>query len=175
MKSKWYEFYKERINSSYQDYFNERYKLMIDFILSFEPKVVVDAACGIGSISKALNRFYEKPLKRQGFDIDEEMVKLANKNMNSGHLHFKQGDIFDYKNATDELTVTHGVLEHFTDSQIKLILNRYPNSIHYVPLDAYHTPSFGDERLLPKDYWIETFKPSYYFTMNNEHDLVFKK
>lgn len=170
MKSKWYEFYKDRINSSYQDYFNERYKPMIDFILSFEPTLVVDAACGIGSISKAL---VHRGVRCEGFDGDKEMVKLANRNVSS--VYFEEGNLFNSENFTKELTITHGVLEHFEDEQIEFLLEHYSNSIHYVPLDKYHTPSFGDERLLPKDYWIETFKPSYYFTMNNEHDLVFKK
>lgn len=171
MNSKWYDFYSQRVNSTYQDYFEKRYRGMLDFIRSFQPSGIIEAGCGIGSISKAL---IKSGLRCSGFDNDPQMVKLANKNVPSIIPLFEVLDIFKCGLNNTTLTITHGVLEHFDDGDIILFKNRFPNSIHYVPLDKYHEPSFGDERLLSKDYWIDTFKPAYHFTINNEHDLIFK-
>jgi hypothetical protein len=85
------------------------------------------------------------------------------------------GNIFDKQHEKVDIVVTHGVLEHFTDKNIHKILKRYSDagqkSVHYVPLDGYKTPSFGDERLLPYQYWIEQFKPTDYLVKNRE-DLI---
>ncbi len=172
----WKEFYEKRINSSYQDYFNERYEKFIEFIVSFQPIHIVEAGCGIGSVGNAIYFYCSmKGLKIDisGFDLSKDMVNLANRNKyNKLQEKYIQGDIF--QNSYDGFAVTHGVLEHFSDEEILKISHLYPNSIHYVPLDKYHEPSFGDERLMSKDFWLDLLKPEYYFTMNNEHDLVFK-
>ena len=170
----WYEFYRTRVNSDYQTYFEKRYKPFLDFIISFNPAVVIDAGCGIGSLSKFL---ISKRIDCLGFDIDSKMVDLARQNVKKGA--FYQCDILHPNEQmimwNNDLVVTHGVLEHFTDVEIRDILKLWPNSIHYVPLDKYHEPSFGDERLLPKRHWLGLVDPEYSFTFNNEHDLCFKK
>ena len=110
--------------------------------------------------------FYES-----GIDIDPRMVKLANINTDSNN--FKQGSIFDFEYPQDVLKVSHGVLEHFNDDDIKMICENCPHSIHYVPLDKYVTPSFGDERLLPYEHWLEVATPITWMLFNNDHDLMF--
>lgn len=134
-------------------------------------KTVIDACCGIGSISKAL---IDSPINVVGFDKCPMMVGLANENY--GRDKFFQGDILDTNNIlshSTHLTVTHGALEHFQDDDIIKICKNMKNSIHYVPLDGYVTPSFGDERLLPKEYWVDLVNPLYYTTFNEGKDLVF--
>lgn len=165
--NQWYDFYVKRVNSSYQDYFNKRYEPMISFIESFKPSSILEIGCGIGSISKALS----KPgINLSGFDLCPKMVELANQNI--GKDVFFQGNALDLKSS--KLSISHGVLEHFSDEHIIKICNNFPNSIHYVPLDKYEKPSFGDERLLSSDYWLNLVIPQIAIIFNNDHDLIFK-
>ena len=99
------------------------------------------------------------------------MADLSNQNTQT--QNFRQGDIFQESWEHSTLKVTHGVLEHFSDSQIQNICERCGNSIHYVPLDKYKTPSFGDERLLPYEYWLELTTPVSWMLFNDDHDLMF--
>ena len=164
----WREFYLSRVNSErYKKYFKDRYKVFLDIILSQDANEIFEAGCGLGTVSLILK---EKGIKFSGIDLCKDMAEMANINTNSNN--FFQGDIF--QNSTETLTVTHGVLEHFEDECIINFLKLYPNSIHYVPLDKYVTPSFGDERLLPYKYWIDLINPTQWELFNDDHDLVFK-
>lgn len=162
----WHKFYSDRINSSYQDYFEQRYHPFLDVINQLKnSQGIIELGCGIGSVSKAVGG------KFQGFDISPEMVILANQN--TGSENFRVGDIFEETWDVSTLKVSHGVLEHFEDSQIQDICERCRNSIHYVPLNRYETPSFGDERLLPYEYWLELATPITWMLFNDDHDLLF--
>jgi 2-polyprenyl-3-methyl-5-hydroxy-6-metoxy-1,4-benzoquinol methylase len=169
MNNKWHEFYKSRINSSYQDYFEDRYRPFLEYLHRQIYATVTEMGCGIGSVSKYL---LKHGFICSGFDICPEMVELAK--LNVGHNIFYQDDILSHHSTDGVIGVSHGVLEHFSDEQILSIVKNNKDSIHYVPLDKYTTPSFGDERLLPLEYWIDLVKPKEYFTFNNEHDLCFK-
>ena len=162
--SKWSEFYMNRINSTYQDYFEKKYKPMLDILKCF--KNVREEGIGIGSVSKFL---LKQDINCSGFDLCPDMVELCKKN--NPTLNCYVGDIFRNHDRVD-IVVTHGVLEHFSDIDIKKILDRYhwnhqPN-IHYVPLNGYVVPSFGDERLLPWKHWVNTFKPTSYEVVDNK-------
>lgn len=173
MGKKWWNFYSGRIHSDYQDYFEERYKVFLDIVRNLAPKEgIFELGCGIGSVSKTLQRdLLETPF--QGIDLCEDMVRLANDNTTSNN--FYPGDIFNPSIPVDKimLKVTHGVLEHFEDSKILEFCSLYPNSVNYVPLDKYETPSFGDERLLPWEYWVDLVNPRAYEVFNDGYDLVF--
>ncbi|MGB3491899.1 MAG: methyltransferase domain-containing protein [Elainellaceae cyanobacterium] len=163
----WNNFYAKRVNSSYQEYFEDRYYCFLQEVLRLSyGGEAIDAGCGIGSVSKYLSRYQVATV---GFDLCLDMVKLAQLNVPT--RPFFQNDLLTFK--SDRLVVTHGVLEHFEDDIIHTILENNPNSIHYVPLEGYGEPSFGDERLLPKEYWLDTFKASAHETFNNGLDLYF--
>ena len=148
MENNWHSFYANRINSGYQRYFEFRYHPFLNCILHKNPKRVVEVGCGIGSVSKFLRQYNIDCL---GFDITENMVLLANKNVNKQIFFTADALNSDIASVLNDcgLAVTHGVLEHFEDHDILKILFNYPNSVHYVPLNGYSSPSFGDERLLP--------------------------
>lgn len=169
--NKWHQFYKERVNSTYQAYFEKRYRPFLDFIALENATSITEAGCGIASISKY---FINYGVACNGYDKSLRMLELAQQNVPS--RGFWQDDILKRKQSIkhDGLVITHGVLEHFSDKQIHKILKLNPYSIHYVPLDLYETPSFGDERLLPVKYWVNEFKLKEYQTFNNGHDLMFK-
>ncbi|TXI86971.1 MAG: class I SAM-dependent methyltransferase [Chryseobacterium sp.] len=166
MKNDWYTFYANRVNSTYQDYFEKRYAPFIEVIPQLKGSDgIFELGCGIGSVSKAVGG------KFKGIDNDPLMVMLANQNTNSNN--FYQADIFEVKAPHSTLKVSHGVLEHFSDVDIQTICELNPNSIHYVPLDKYVTQSFGDERLLPYEYWLELVNPISWMLFNDDHDLMF--
>lgn len=163
----WYQFYANRVNSTYQDYFEKRYAPFIDIInqMTHPSNGIQELGCGIGSVSKAVGGKYK------GIDIDPFMVMLANKNTDSTNFHHQS--IFDMDFDRDAVKVTHGVLEHFTDKQIVSILERCSNSVHYVPTNGYDEPSFGDERLLPYEYWLDLATPKMWLLFNDDKDLLF--
>lgn len=166
--SKWSEFYLKRINSTYQIYFENKYKELLNILLSY--KTVREEGIGIGSVSKYL---LKNNINTEGFDICENMLELCK--LNNPTLNVWQDDIFKAITKKVDIVVTHGVLEHFNDADINKILYRYKcnnqKSVHYVPLNGYLTPSFEDERLLPCDYWLDTFKPKKYINKDNK-DLI---
>ena len=166
----WEKFYRDRVNSGYQEKFEKRYKPFLGFILSLKEESLYEVGCGIGSVSKALHT----KMRCSGFDASDDMVHLAIEN----NKHWASLDNFHVDNLfrIGELVnfcVTHGVLEHWTDKMIVTAIEKMPYSVHYVPLDKYETPSFGDERLLPKEHWINLVQPTSWFTFNDDHDLCF--
>jgi len=166
--AEWKEFYMSRVNSDrYYDYFVKRYAPFLDMIRNHGSNHIFEVGCGIGTVSKVLAK---DGFTYSGIDLCPNMAEYANLNTNSNM--FEQGDMFKF--STKELSVTHGVLEHFEDELIVKSVELYPNSIHYVPLDKYVTPSFGDERLLPYQHWIELLSPTEWELFNDGHDLAFK-
>lgn len=162
----WYQFYKNRVNSSYQTYFEKRYEPFLSIINQLKTSNgIQELGCGIGSVSKAIGGKYK------GCDIDPFMVMLANENTNSTNFHHQS--MFEAVIDPGALKVTHGVLEHFSDKDIVNILEKCPNSVHYVPTDGYDKPSFGDERLLSYKYWLDLATPTMWMLFNDDKDLVF--
>lgn len=162
----WYTFYASRVNSTYQDYFEQRYRPFLDAIQQIKlSSGIFELGCGIGSVSKAIGGEF------RGIDLDPMMVRLANLNTQSTNFHTH--DLFDLQVEQSVLKVSHGVLEHFQDDQIEKICGNCANSIHYVPLDRYKTPSFGDERLMPYEKWLELATPITWMLFNDDHDLMF--
>lgn len=167
----WNEFYSQRINSTYQDYFEKKYAPFLKMIVDEYDKSksefikysgVLDEGCGIGSIGKYLTKTGVN-IPYMGYDIDWDMINLSMQNVKG--RSFYQDNILNPSVIIhyNYIRVTHGVLEHFTDEEIHKIFTRYSEggltSIHYVPLDKYKVPSFGDERLLIPEKWLLLAKP----------------
>lgn len=168
--SQWSDYYKSRVGETYPEYVIQRYDAFLKEI--FEGNSVREEGCGIGSVSKALMMMGFTG-KISCFDIDEDQVNLARINLCSSKPYI--GNIFDNHGKVD-LIFSHGVLEHFQDDQIKQIINRQKSEakkvVHYIPSNKYLNPSFGDERLLSKEYWKEVFKPKQIIEFNEGLDLV---
>ncbi len=175
----WTKFYEKRVNSSYQEYFAVRYNQFLDQIIKFEPDYIIEEGCGIGSISRYLHR--TQGIVCSGFDIDPDMIGLSieNTRIRDFYVDDIHNPIRNKFYLRADLHVTHGVLEHFTDDEILSIFERYERdkkkSIHYVPLDKYRVPSFGDERLLPYEHWLDLVNPEGYEVFNDGYDLLFYK
>lgn len=194
----WSDFYKGRLGQSYVSHVYKNYKAHIEAIRRYiiqlslskdksktiKPLRVVEAGCGIGSITLNLADMSDhKTVICSGFDVSEGQVVNSRENAllnNVGdRVSFHKGDIFNrdmYKDA--HIIHSHGVLEHFNDDDIMEILLTQlsaPNVryvIHYVPLEGWKTPSYGDERLLPLTHWVNEFAPTRTVAFNDGKDAV---
>jgi len=170
--SQWARFYKLRVGDSYPSYCKKRYEPFLEQINSYDS--LSEEGCGIATMTKIV---YQKGKKYTAFDKFSEQLSLASKNLIGMEVALKKGNILNhkYKNNPD-IIVSHGVLEHFSDSDIKKIIKRQLKScsklIHYVPLDKWITPSFGDERLLPISYCKKIVNPDYIELFNEDKDAV---
>lgn len=173
-KSKWAQFYESRVNSErYDNHFKTRYAPFLQAIKDEDPNRIADVGCGIGSVSKVL-----QPLGMDCLliDNDPEMLSLARLNNNQWikPLDIIRGDIVKTSHVIqDRLCITHGVLEHFNNMDIWKAIESMPYSIHYVPLIGHGAPSFGDERLFEKEWWIYFLGPLKWGTFNEGKDLWF--
>lgn len=173
----WHEFYAARMNPRYWKHIEERYALFLNYI-SLSTKSsdrLHEAGCGAANISRVLRTKLENRLVLT--DRCPEILKLAKINMQASERHeITTLDLLEQKSPDAEITFSHGVLEHFTDEQIRLILkNQLHNSekvVHYVPSAKYLTPSFGDERLLTPDQWNDICKPNDIIEFNDGYDLI---
>ncbi|OQY10304.1 MAG: hypothetical protein B6I28_01270 [Fusobacteriia bacterium 4572_132] len=172
----WYNFYKDRLNISYNKHIEKKYSLFIKEIekLINPNSTILEMGSGIGSITKILNK-----RKKGNFlisDINKNMLKLSNQNLKS-----IPSFIFDIKNhlyKKVDIIHCHGVLEHFDNTDIQKIIKNQLKScthlIHYVPSNKYKIQSFGDERLLSKEEWFNLIKPKEIIAFNNNYDLILK-
>ncbi len=169
------------------------------------PVILKEEGCGIGTVSLAISEMEKSLVDSLGLAEDSEMkevskvifadiatpmLNLCYKNtrpiysgdyLGTVPFFYSRENICEtkfFEMAT--LVVTHGVLEHFSDDDITKIISTYNDDnvlfqAHYVPTDHYETPSFGDERLLSVETWINLVKPDYYILDNNECDLYMFK
>lgn len=170
--SQWSKFYKFRVGDSYPAYCKKKYAPFLKHINSYDS--LSEEGCGIATMTKII---YENGKKYSVFDKCSEQLLLASKNIFGMNIRIEQSDILKHKyNKNPDIIISHGVLEHFNDRNIKKIIKRQLEScsklIHYVPLDKWITPSFGDERLLPISYWDSLVNPDYIEKFNDDKDAV---
>jgi len=164
---KWSTIYSNKIKErgGAEEYLNYKVKekeIFINKIISYcKPyKNILEAGCGTGVLS-----IY---LANKGFDVtavdnDQKMLNIANKICMKYHKkpHFIRQDInnLNYSRNYFGVVFSHGVLEHFSDSQIVYLLKEQ--------LRISHTLIFS----IPTNYLDES-KDRYY---GNERFLSFKK
>ena len=179
----WSSFYVERVNNiNYINMFGNKYKKLIDFIdacLDTNPNLIIkEEGCGIGNVSKSHYLFGKNKAKQYLLtDIDDKMLMLASKNLEGiPNVILINENILDKCVYEKEvIVITHGVLEHFYDEDLLKIMSKYNNKNvkfhgHYVPLNGYSCPSFGDEILLSATDWIYKLNPNS-IEMNENKDL----
>ena len=178
--SKWVEFYKDRMNEVYYEHVCLKYKNFIDIIYDNidEDSIIVELGCGMGNITRVLierNKFSNNSYKV--LDIDKGMLHLCMQNFKKLNNIVKIHNMDIRKSyLTGDIAHSHGVLEHFSDSNIKCIIENqllnYKKIFHYVPSAKYEAPSFGDERLLTKKEWQNICNPDEIVEFNEGFDLV---
>jgi len=171
----WGEFYANSTLTvnNVQDCINS-HKELFYVIRGFYPDSIQEAGTGPGEMStflswkeqkilgKEINKHY--PTNIQALDIDTNVLAIAKRNFDSlgaGKIKLVNTDIFKYKQKAD-LIFSQGTLEHFTDKQLKELVNhelKYaPVLVHSVPNDAYGKRDYGNERLLTDEQYYEIFK-----------------
>lgn len=184
----WSAYYKDRVNNlDYYNYFKKKYDVflsMLAFYAAYNDGYTLETGCGIATCLKILDLAGYDRL--EGFDHNLEMLKLAYQNTSKQHkIHLFESDILEthqyYPNRLKTI-FSHGVLEHFTNSELNRIINaqltkgRINTLLHYVPSYKYVKPSFGDERLLKPKEWYDIFdernKPQTIVEFNDGYDLI---
>lgn len=191
----------------YESYFRSKYSILLsmayDWAIKQSAPIIIEEGCGIGSVTKQLLPILPQNTCYRLFDINSDMTYLAETNLQEyislvglsntstspltirtaplsrimRAINVRPLDGSPVYNHNNVLTITHGVLEHLTDTQIKDAITFYfplngTHQLHYVPLEGYETPSYGDERLLPLSYWKGMLKFTKYTVINNK-DLYF--
>ncbi len=178
--SKWGQMYQSRVGNSYPAYCRRQYLPFLSLIRQhiIGRCTIREEGCGVGTITKILAQDCDhEKVKFFAFDYDETQVSHTRANLNS--LPFDvtvyQGSHFDHHGCVDVIHA-HGVLEHFSDEEIRQVLMRQADEarvvIHYVPLEGWVSGSYGDERLLPLSHWVDAFTPDYYETFNGGRDVA---
>lgn len=166
----WAQFYRKSDGVNEIDRYAQIHQELISSILSERPKKILEAGCGPAIFSIYLSRFgahLEKYLGVQydfqctALDNDTEILKIAEKNNRDlkGIVQFVLGDIkqLPFNNLSFDLSFSQGVLEHFSNNEIELILDeqlRVAKTVLFsVPHFFYHAKDFGNERLLFEWQW----------------------
>ncbi len=108
------------------------YEEIINRIISNNPEKILDLGCGTGFMLNEIKKIYKlknKNLDLYGLDISEEMIKIANENLN-GKANLKVGDseYIPWKDNTFDLVVCNASFHHFSNPEktlfeIKRVLN----------------------------------------------------
>jgi hypothetical protein len=74
---------------------------------------------------------------------------------------------------------SHGMLEHFDDHTIRDVIRAHSHArvqVHYVP-GLYDEPTFGDERLMPAESWMDICAPNQIIKFNDglDYALIFER
>lgn len=169
----WYDIYLEEIKlkkdtKNYVDYKIKNKKKLIKLIEKYaKNKKIMEAGCGTGIISTYMASI--------GYDVYE--VDINNKILNlakeislnyikKGTPTFIQKDLLklDFKENEFDVIFSNGVLEHFSDNEIKRILKLELEQASYVivgiPTKFFNDDEalHGDERFLEINHWRNLFK-----------------
>ncbi len=177
--SKWTDFYKTRLNEEYRLRFGKKYSLFLDLLkeqLSNGVRFAEEHGCGIGTVTRLISPASSKT-NHFLLDNDPDMIDLALSHWRASKCVFFQKDIREpLLNYKADLIHSHGVLEHFSDPDIKKIIknqkDRAKTIVHYVPSHKYKEPSFGDERLLAPGDWYKICRPDSIIEFNHGFDLI---
>lgn len=175
--SKWSEFYHDRVTQSYADYFSRRYAHFLSVALTPYYTTCLEIGAGIGSTTRALAAWRGGGHGLYASDIDPEMLALMRRNLPTDATVIEHDARLPWHNKV-ELVHSHGLLEHYDNETIRQIIAAHRSAklqVHYVP-GQYGEPSFGDERLMCVQSWVNICNPDSIIVFNEGKDyaLVFK-
>lgn len=142
---------------------------------------VLEVGCGTGMMSIYINKGGWNVTGLDSNAVQVQRAKMLNKEMGT-KVRFINFDVFKLNDKEIEkfdLSFSQGLLEHFTDEDIKKIIKAQfkisPVVAFSVPLDKFGHQSRGDERLLSQDEWkqlIKGYKIVYWSTFAKEKQLI---
>jgi len=133
----------------------------------------------VGTGSGAMSIFFSwLGFEVTGIDIDPKVIEKAQHESArfNGHVRFAVADAFHlpYPDRSFDLIFHQGLLEHFSDAEIRQMLTEHlrcaPTVIVSVPNHWYSKKDFGNERLMTKAQWEMVLSPfkvvkSYYYSL----------
>jgi SAM-dependent methyltransferase len=175
----WPEFYKGRLlDDGYLQYARQRYAPYIAAIADSMKSGdrIVEVGCGLATMTRALIDGQRPFVGFRCFDINPHMVGYARTNLREGYP-VEVGDARLPTCALPDIVHSHGMLEHFNDSDIRKVIDAHRAdgarlAVHYVPGEKYQKPSFGDERLMSKDAWRAIAAPDEIHGFNDDFDYL---
>ena len=175
--SKWSEFYQDRIQPSYARYFSERYAPFIHAVKMPYRATVLEIGAGIGSTTRALWSWRGGGAGLYASDNDPEMLALMRRNLSPDVFVVEHDARRPWHNKVD-IVHSHGLLEHYDNETIRQIIEAHRTAklqVHYVP-GQYDEPSFGDERLMSVQSWVNICNPDQIIVFNGGKDyaLIFE-
>lgn len=163
--SDWHEYYKDR-GDEYYEYFKEKYQPFLYVVKNYVKsrvffETIAEVGCGTANTTRFL--LEEAPKKNYHcMDIDNKMVNLAMENIGMKRRNVTyhiQNVLKSIDGMAFDVVHSHGLLEHFSDIEIQRIFLKLARAsdvqVHYIPSDGYKEQSFGDERLLPLEHWMD--------------------
>lgn len=175
MKKSWYQIYLEEIEEkgSMSNYVIDKIKnkkVLIDLIKKYSPnKKIIEAGSGTGILSTYLSSIGFDSL---AIDIDKEILNLSKKIAKEYNAtnkpKFKIDSILElnYKENQFDVSFSNGVLEHFSDEDIILTLQKQmyiaKTVIVGIPTKYFDSNEamYGDERFMELNFWREIIKKS---------------
>lgn len=179
----WHEIYRERMTESYRNHVATKYAHFLTALYETNATIYTEIGCGAGNITRLLREMVGQKLTAHNMvDACPKMLGMAVENNPSSNCNFKCADIRDIIMPRADVVHSHGLLEHFKDSDICEIVGlgfeAAPLQIHYVPSVEYKTPSRGDERLMSPKQWRQILSDFGYATdvqqFNNGLDLIIR-
>lgn len=171
----WYDIYIDEIKLKkdairYVDYKIKNKKKLINLIKKYSKrKKIMEAGSGTGIISTYMASLGYDVTE---VDIDDKILNLAKdiskKYIKKGEPRFVKKDLLelDFKSKEFDVIFSNGVLEHFSDEDIKKILKNELEQSSFVIVGVPTTffnqneALHGDERFLKLSYWRNIFKSS---------------
>jgi SAM-dependent methyltransferase len=183
----WVDFYRGRfLSRDYLHYANGRYAPFLDAIRRYmkQGDRVVEVGCGLATITKLLIQGRSKRpwVGFRAYDLSPDMVALAKENLSEdGDYPVLVGDMRDRLSCYPDIIHGHGVLEHYSDEDIRRTIEAHSWSgarvaLHYVPGEGYEKPTFGDERLMGISEWKRIAQPTEVepFNGGNDYTLIWE-
>ncbi len=131
---------------------------MVREVLAGDPKSVLEVGCGGANLAIF---FSHLGLRSVGIDIEAGVIEEAKRHAASlrGNVEFVVGDGFatEFADREFDVSMSQGVLEHFPDEEIERFLAESirisRRVVASMPNRNYPTRDFGNERLMPAEFW----------------------
>ncbi len=131
---------------------------MVREALAFDPESVLEVGCGGANLAICFAHF---GMRSAGIDLDPAVIAEAKRHASAlrAKVDLIVGDGFstEFSDGEFDVSVSQGVLEHFSDDDIHRFLAESirisGRVIASMPNVNYPTKDFGNERLMPATFW----------------------
>ena len=149
-------------------------------ILKQKPKTVLEVGCGSATLSVFLSRHGCSVIS---IDNDNTVLNLAKTSASrlKGKIAFREANAFNlpFKDKEFDVAFSQGLLEHFSDKEITLLLKeqlRVSKTVFFsVPNIFYNYRDFGNERLMTKKRWEKIIAAFDIKVSKNYYKIVAKR